>query len=89
MHICRSHHLKELVGSIVLQSSYLACSIIHRESFRIGESGAFLFVESSAFCSVRFFGYEMLFIIKEDDPHDPPHVVDEVGIEEVHRPPLS
>ena len=76
-----AHHLKCRVRRIVFQSDDLHGRIVERNPPLAAESLDALPVEPS---SARF--QEVHFVTRREVTHDPPHVVLQIGIEELHRP---
>jgi hypothetical protein len=82
--IGRRHHLQEFIGSVVFQAAH-GCSGIE-------EGDAFLLAKRHNIIQLKTLSldvHEMVLVAKKHLPLYPPVVVDEVGVIEVHAPPLS
>ena len=71
------------VGGGACGASYGACGVVECHAFS-GEEFHELFFLEPLVLSV----HEVVFVVEEQETEDPPHVVDEVRIEEVHTPSL-
>ena len=73
--------LQEGVGGVVFEAAYLAGGIVEGQAF----PGAKL--PDSSFVEALLAGHaEMILFPEVDDPHDPPEVIDPVGVVERHAP---
>ena len=84
MNVGRFHDLKKFVGGIILQATNGGRGIEEGEALLLTERHNLVNLE--AFC---FEVHEMILIAKEYLSLDAPMVVDEVGVVEVHAPPLA
>ena len=77
------HHFQKRVGGIVLQAPHLAGGVVKRQAFGRAKRPDRRLVKT-------FFARhaEMLLVPEMDQPHDPPEVVDPVGVVERHAPPV-
>ena len=73
--------LQEGVGGVVFEAAYLACGVVEREAGVGAELPDPGFVEALLARHA-----EMILFPEVDDAHDPPEVVDPVGVVERHAP---
>ena len=82
--VCLFHHFEIFVGGIVLQSANGRGGVEEGDAFVLAKGYYLVYVEAFA-CRVD----EMVAVAKEDLPFNAPVVVDEIGVIEIHAPPLS
>lgn len=77
-------YFQEFIRGVSPEADYFHGGVTQGNAFCGAEVSYFLFVEG-------FFPrkYKVVFILMEDKSHNPPHIVLEVGIIEVHRPSLG
>ena len=76
------YNFQMFVGRVSMLADYCLCGVEDGDALFDAE-GNYLFVfEAFVLCA------EMLFVAKENLPHDTPHVVLWVGVEEIHAPPF-
>ena len=78
------YNFQELVGGIVLQASDGGGGVEEGEAFLLAEGYDFVYLEAFVLQINK-----VVFIAKEQLSLDTPVVVDEVGVIEVHTPPLT
>ena len=84
MYIGGCHYLEELVRCVILQAPYLASGVVERDTLGSAEL-------NNAFLVETFFAFylKVMPVAVEDMPENPPHVVNPVGVEKLHRPSCS
>ena len=81
-HVGRRHHLEELVRRIARKAAYLRCRIVEAYAMLRTKSHHAITVEA-----VLAPHNEAVAVAIKDRSHDAPHVVVEIGVEKLHRPP--
>ena len=73
--------LQERVGGIVLQAAHLACGVVERQALAGAERS-----NRSLIKPLLAREAEMVLVAEMDEPHNPPEIVDPVGVVERHAP---
>ena len=77
-------YLQEGVGGIVLEPAHFGGGVVERQTFLFAEGP-----DGSLVKTLLARDAKMSLVSKIDEPHNPPEIVDPVGVIEWHAPPMQ